>query len=148
VADVPFVLRMVVQSVLPGSPPDLTAEGTALSAALQATVPATSDVFTGLSEGCPACKAEVQLLDITGAVCPNGHTWRESLLFHFPRHVHIVLNHPSSPRRECYSTLLDNDLHPGDAARADVRGVQPQGAPPARRRRQRLEARVGRRGAP
>ncbi|KAJ7705602.1 putative zinc-finger of transcription factor IIIC complex-domain-containing protein [Mycena rosella] len=73
--DVPFVLRMVVQSLLPGVPPDLTAEGGALSRAMHAVVPSTSDVFTGLNEACPACAAEVPLQEITAAVCPNGHTW-------------------------------------------------------------------------
>ncbi|KAJ7040982.1 putative zinc-finger of transcription factor IIIC complex-domain-containing protein [Mycena alexandri] len=73
--DVPFVLRLVVQSLLPGSPPDLTVEGEQLSTALHAVVPADSDVFMGLNEACPACKAEVPLQDITSAVCPHGHSW-------------------------------------------------------------------------
>ncbi|KAJ7489173.1 putative zinc-finger of transcription factor IIIC complex-domain-containing protein [Mycena latifolia] len=73
--DVPFVLRTVVQSLLPGAPPDLSVEGTALSRALHAVVPSTSDVFTGLNETCPACGAEVPLQDITAAICPNGHSW-------------------------------------------------------------------------
>ncbi|KAJ7770286.1 putative zinc-finger of transcription factor IIIC complex-domain-containing protein [Mycena maculata] len=76
VADVPFVLRMIVQSLLPGSPPDLTAEGDQLSTELHAAVPANSDVFLGIYEACPACQGEVPLQDITSAVCPNGHTWR------------------------------------------------------------------------
>ncbi|KAJ7176800.1 putative zinc-finger of transcription factor IIIC complex-domain-containing protein [Mycena filopes] len=74
-ADVPFVLRLVVQSLLPGSPPELALEGEQLSNALHKVVPADSDVFMGLNEACPACKAEVQLQDITSAVCPHGHTW-------------------------------------------------------------------------
>ncbi|KAJ7312923.1 putative zinc-finger of transcription factor IIIC complex-domain-containing protein [Mycena albidolilacea] len=73
--DVPFVLRMVVQSLLPGSPSDLTSEGEHLSSVLQTVVPADSEVFMGLNEACPACKAEVLLQDITAAVCPRGHTW-------------------------------------------------------------------------
>ncbi|KAJ6551185.1 putative zinc-finger of transcription factor IIIC complex-domain-containing protein [Mycena capillaripes] len=73
--DVPFVLRMVVQSLLPGSPTDLTAEGENLSNVLHSVVPAEADVFMGLNESCPACKAEVPLQDITSAVCPNGHSW-------------------------------------------------------------------------
>ncbi|KAJ7182836.1 putative zinc-finger of transcription factor IIIC complex-domain-containing protein [Mycena crocata] len=74
-SDVPFVLRMVVQSLLPGSPPDLTAEGEHLSTVLHNVVPSNSDVFMGLNESCPACRAEVPLEEITSAVCPNGHTW-------------------------------------------------------------------------
>ncbi|KAJ6618186.1 putative zinc-finger of transcription factor IIIC complex-domain-containing protein [Mycena sp. CBHHK59/15] len=73
-SDVPFVLRMVVQSLLPGSPPDLTSEGENLSRVLHDVVPSDS-VVTGLNEPCPACKAEVPLQEITSAVCPNGHTW-------------------------------------------------------------------------
>lgn len=80
-SDVPFVLRMVVQSLLPGSPPDLTAEGQSLSDSLHTVVPpGSSDIFIGLNEECPACKAEVQLENITSAVCPSGHTWRASSL--------------------------------------------------------------------
>ncbi|KAJ7097604.1 putative zinc-finger of transcription factor IIIC complex-domain-containing protein [Mycena epipterygia] len=73
--DVPFVLRLVVQSLLPGSPADLTTEGENLSSALHSVVPSNADVFIGLNESCPACKAEVPLQEITSAVCPNGHTW-------------------------------------------------------------------------
>ncbi|KAJ6498553.1 putative zinc-finger of transcription factor IIIC complex-domain-containing protein [Mycena vitilis] len=75
-SDVPFVLRMVVQSLLPGSPADLTVEGDQLSNLLHGVVPAQSnDVFMGLNEACPACQAEIQLQDITSAVCASGHTW-------------------------------------------------------------------------
>ncbi|KAJ7444557.1 putative zinc-finger of transcription factor IIIC complex-domain-containing protein [Mycena galericulata] len=76
-SDLPFVLRMVVQSLLPGSPPDLIAEGQQLADALRTVndVPSHSDVFLGLNEACPACKSEVPLHDIISAVCPNGHTW-------------------------------------------------------------------------
>ncbi|KAJ7916764.1 putative zinc-finger of transcription factor IIIC complex-domain-containing protein [Mycena leptocephala] len=73
--DVPFVLRMVVQSLLAGSPSDLTSEGEHLSTVLRSVVPVDSDVFMGLNESCPACMAEVPLQDITSAVCPRGHTW-------------------------------------------------------------------------
>ncbi|KAJ7843105.1 putative zinc-finger of transcription factor IIIC complex-domain-containing protein [Mycena olivaceomarginata] len=71
----PSSLRLVVQSLLPGSPSDLTSEGEHLSSVLQTVVPADSEVFMGLNEACPACKAEVPLQDITAAVCPRGHTW-------------------------------------------------------------------------
>ncbi|KAJ7621363.1 putative zinc-finger of transcription factor IIIC complex-domain-containing protein [Roridomyces roridus] len=102
-ADVPFVLRMVVQSLLPGSPPDLMAEGQALALKLNigglvsesndtpnvnpttdsefpdadADAEGETDLFHsgGLNEKCPACQAEVPPHDITSAVCPNGHIW-------------------------------------------------------------------------
>jgi general transcription factor 3C protein 4 len=67
---------MVVQSLLAGSPSDLTSEGEHLSTVLRSVVPVDSDVFMGLNESCPACMAEVPLQDITSAVCPRGHTWR------------------------------------------------------------------------
>ncbi|KAJ7240849.1 putative zinc-finger of transcription factor IIIC complex-domain-containing protein [Mycena haematopus] len=79
--DIPFALRLIVQSLLPGCPSDLTAEGTELSNALQTTVlqnvvlAGDSNLFMGLNESCPACKAEVPLQEITRAVCPRGHTW-------------------------------------------------------------------------
>lgn len=75
--DVPFVLRVVVQALLPGVPEDVQQEGHALSAQVQALVPATSTdaASLGLAEQCPACRAAVPLQDITSATCPNGHTW-------------------------------------------------------------------------
>ncbi|KAF9004682.1 transcription factor IIIC subunit delta N-term-domain-containing protein [Cyathus striatus] len=83
IADVPFVLRMVVQSLLPGSPMDLSAEGSHLSSLVKGIVACSNeageamdnDVTKELNEHCPACKVEVPLQDIISAVCPNGHTW-------------------------------------------------------------------------
>ncbi|GLB40900.1 putative transcription factor IIIC subunit delta N-term [Lyophyllum shimeji] len=76
--DIPFVLRMVVQSMLPGSPPDLSAEGENLQAVSQAAVfpdPSLAPVTNIFNELCPACRVEVPLQDITTATCSNGHTW-------------------------------------------------------------------------
>ncbi|EGN93775.1 hypothetical protein SERLA73DRAFT_172058 [Serpula lacrymans var. lacrymans S7.3] len=73
-SDVPFVLRIVVQSLLPGSPLDLSAEAQRLSASVSANV-AVDPTTAGLHELCPACHVEVPLQDITAAICPNGHTW-------------------------------------------------------------------------
>ncbi|KAG6909755.1 hypothetical protein DXG01_015471 [Tephrocybe rancida] len=76
--DIPFVLRMVVQSLLPGSPEDLSAEGNKLQAISQAAVhpnPQETPVTNSFNELCPACGVEVLLEDITTAVCTNGHTW-------------------------------------------------------------------------
>ncbi|EDR10144.1 uncharacterized protein LACBIDRAFT_318182 [Laccaria bicolor S238N-H82] len=74
--DVPFALRMVVQSLLPGSPPDLSQEGRDLAALVEGlTSNPSSPISNELNEVCPACKVEVPLQDITTAVCPNGHTW-------------------------------------------------------------------------
>ncbi|KAF8141842.1 transcription factor IIIC subunit delta N-term-domain-containing protein [Boletus edulis] len=72
--DVPFVLRVVVQSRLAGSPVDLAHEAEALSSKVNGAI-AIDPSKTGLHELCPACHTEVPLEDITQATCPSGHTW-------------------------------------------------------------------------
>lgn len=74
-ADVPFVLRIVVQGLLPGLPPDLSVEAQNLSTNLNASIPGMDQSATGLIELCPACHVEVPLVDITNALCTNGHAW-------------------------------------------------------------------------
>ncbi|KAG6878555.1 hypothetical protein C0992_007917 [Termitomyces sp. T32_za158] len=74
--DIPFVLRMVVQSLLPGSPEDISAEGNRLQNMSQGVVypnPEYTPVANTFNEHCPACKVEVPLQDITTAVCANGY---------------------------------------------------------------------------
>ncbi|KAF8917721.1 transcription factor IIIC subunit delta N-term-domain-containing protein [Mucidula mucida] len=73
-ADVPFALRMVVQSLLPGCPPDLSSEGQLISEKIRALLP-DDQTTNSLVERCPACKEEIPLQNITGAVCSKGHTW-------------------------------------------------------------------------
>ncbi|KAI6001282.1 transcription factor IIIC subunit delta N-term-domain-containing protein [Pisolithus albus] len=73
-ADVPFVLRVVVQSLLPGSPSDLSSEAQALSDKVNAMM-ANGQGTVGLHEMCPACHVEVPLQDITQATCLRGHLW-------------------------------------------------------------------------
>ncbi|KAJ3555131.1 hypothetical protein NM688_g2748 [Phlebia brevispora] len=76
--DVPFVFRVVVQALLPGTPADVAEEAQSLSKLVQSAVPPDFDVTTntlGLDELCPACHAKVALHDITTATCPNGHVW-------------------------------------------------------------------------
>ncbi|KAF9449875.1 hypothetical protein P691DRAFT_727240 [Macrolepiota fuliginosa MF-IS2] len=77
--DIPFVLRTVMQSLLPGSPPYLSAEAQALSQRVQARIPIqhskTGDPTHEAVERCPACGVVVQLQDITVANCANGHRW-------------------------------------------------------------------------
>lgn len=72
--DIPFVLREVVQSLLPGSPQDLADEAQALSDTLTTSF-SIDPAIAALHEHCPACHAEVPLHDITRATCPNGHAW-------------------------------------------------------------------------
>ncbi|KDR79253.1 hypothetical protein GALMADRAFT_93153 [Galerina marginata CBS 339.88] len=87
--DIPFVSRVIVQSLLPGCPPDLAEEGKQLSKLIQplvrseptsavsgASVAVPSDELVNkLNEACPACGVEVPLHDITTAVCANKHSW-------------------------------------------------------------------------
>ncbi|EKM55654.1 uncharacterized protein PHACADRAFT_209176 [Phanerochaete carnosa HHB-10118-sp] len=75
--DVPFVLRVIVQALLPDIPNDLQQEAHELSTQIQATVPSTITDATslGLDEQCPACRGKVSLQDINTATCPNGHIW-------------------------------------------------------------------------
>ena len=82
--EMPFVSRMVVQSLLPGSPPDLTEEGKNLSNLVQHSLGTglmteedspPFDIASQLNEICPACGVQVPLRDITMAVCDNGHSW-------------------------------------------------------------------------
>lgn len=69
--DVPFVSRAVLQTLLPGVPQDLAEEGASLSVQIRERIP----VEASLIERCPACKEEIQLQNITAAVCSKGHTW-------------------------------------------------------------------------
>ncbi|KZP30470.1 hypothetical protein FIBSPDRAFT_777198 [Athelia psychrophila] len=74
-ADVPFVTRIVIQGLLPGLPPDLSHEVQNLSASMSAVLPGLDHEAGGITESCPACHVEVPLVDITRAVCENGHVW-------------------------------------------------------------------------
>ena len=79
---------MVVQSLLPGSPPDLSQEGRDLAALVHGlTSNPSSSVSNELNEVCPACKVEVPLQDITTAICPNGHTWGTVIPFNSENHL-------------------------------------------------------------
>ncbi|KAF8552235.1 hypothetical protein OG21DRAFT_1535864 [Imleria badia] len=73
-SDVPFVLRVVVQARLAGSPADLSREAEALSNKVNAAITIDPSI-AGLHELCPACHTEVPLEDITRATCPSGHSW-------------------------------------------------------------------------
>ncbi|KAJ3739057.1 putative zinc-finger of transcription factor IIIC complex-domain-containing protein [Lentinula detonsa] len=72
--DIPFVLRLVVQSRLPGSPENISAEGRILSEMTERIAPL-HEHGNYLSERCPACGVEVPLQDIINATCQNGHSW-------------------------------------------------------------------------
>lgn len=79
--DIPFVLRIVVQGLLPGLPTDLSIEAQELSNSLNTVVPEINQTATSLVETCPACHVEVPLVDITSALCSNGHAWGTYLYY-------------------------------------------------------------------
>ncbi|KAJ3511250.1 hypothetical protein NLJ89_g4210 [Agrocybe chaxingu] len=94
-ADLPFVSRLVVQSMLAGSPADIMEEGRKLSLLVRPLIRASKsstteitgegeqaqieasdkDIVKLLLESCPACGVVVPLEDITSARCRGGHAW-------------------------------------------------------------------------
>ena len=80
--DLPFVLRIVIQCMLPGAPNDLSVEAQNLANKVTTLLsPAEHDgMSSALQERCPACGVEIPLTDIAVATCSNGHRWRESLM--------------------------------------------------------------------
>ncbi|KAJ3860095.1 putative zinc-finger of transcription factor IIIC complex-domain-containing protein [Lentinula novae-zelandiae] len=87
--NIPFILRLILQSSLPSSSPssissssppspeDLTliAEGQKLLEAVKGVPPQGHTNHLSLSEICPACGVEVPFQNIINAACENGHTW-------------------------------------------------------------------------
>lgn len=108
--DVPFILRIIVQSLVPGSPTYLSEEASNLLAKLKEAMPASPDAFN-LHEKCPACNAEMELRDIITAVCTTGHIWR----MHFPpfQDIDLTSNQHDVPslllcsRRQWFKRVLD-----------------------------------------
>ncbi|KAF5383669.1 hypothetical protein D9615_003787 [Tricholomella constricta] len=110
--DIPFVLRVVVQSLLPGSPADLSAEGHNLQTISQTAVfpdPHQVPVANSFNELCPACRVEVPLQDITTAVCANGHTWGQSA-FQLPAPDILKVAYVSSARCSITTFILSTPL--------------------------------------
>jgi hypothetical protein len=108
-------MRMVVQSLLPGSPPDLSAEGHHLSAIAQRALPISA--VNTFNELCPACRVEVPLQDITTAVCSNGHAWGKLCPIPCPLSDLILPG----------SSVLNYNVHPLDASSANLYWVQQEG---------------------
>ncbi|EKM83014.1 hypothetical protein AGABI1DRAFT_118415 [Agaricus bisporus var. burnettii JB137-S8] len=73
--DIHFVLRTVIQSLLPGSPPNLSEEAEILSKEVRGRIPIQESGSPENDEHCPACSVVVPLQDVTRAVCSNGHHW-------------------------------------------------------------------------
>ncbi|KAH8828109.1 putative zinc-finger of transcription factor IIIC complex-domain-containing protein, partial [Flagelloscypha sp. PMI_526] len=77
--DLPFVLRVLVQSGLPDAPPDIVSEGQALAEVIHGFTGLSWDAFMNsdsLKETCPACHGEVPFAHLSEATCVNGHQWR------------------------------------------------------------------------
>ncbi|EJD07659.1 uncharacterized protein FOMMEDRAFT_16290 [Fomitiporia mediterranea MF3/22] len=73
--ELPFLMRVIVQSLLEGSPPDLSVMAQALSdLAKNKFTDAAPEAF-GLTETCPACSSPIPLENLLTAVCPMGHAW-------------------------------------------------------------------------
>jgi general transcription factor 3C protein 4 len=80
VDDVPFAYRIIIQSSLPGHPPDLAAQGQELAAMIKECIPLESSSVSGfgMDEMCPACNSPISLHDINAGACLNGHVWGKS----------------------------------------------------------------------
>lgn len=76
--DIPFILRTVIQSLLPGSPSNLSEEAEFLSKEVRGRMPIQESGSHENDEHCPACNVVVPLQDVTRAVCSNGHHWSKS----------------------------------------------------------------------
>ncbi|KAJ7708915.1 transcription factor IIIC subunit delta N-term-domain-containing protein [Mycena rosella] len=76
--DIPFLMRIALQSSLPCAPPALRAEAEALLNAVPAHIPSFSREMhekQAMEETCPACGLIVYFDGESDAVCPNGHSW-------------------------------------------------------------------------
>ncbi|KAI0294320.1 transcription factor IIIC subunit delta N-term-domain-containing protein, partial [Multifurca ochricompacta] len=67
--DLSFVLRVVIQCLLPGTPQELSAEAQKLANEIS------TSGGRGTQEQCPACGLEIPLTDIATAACSRGHRW-------------------------------------------------------------------------
>ncbi|KAJ7653018.1 hypothetical protein B0H17DRAFT_1101093 [Mycena rosella] len=76
--DIPFLMRIVLQSSLPCVPPAFRAEAEALLNTVPAHIPSFSREMhekQAMEETCPACGLIIYFDGESDAVCPNGHSW-------------------------------------------------------------------------
>ncbi|KAH9172208.1 transcription factor IIIC subunit delta N-term-domain-containing protein [Lactarius sanguifluus] len=73
--DLLFVLRVVTQCMLPGTPQELAVEAQTLADKVTSSFPTSEGTPGGLLERCPACGVEIPLADTASAICSNGHRW-------------------------------------------------------------------------
>ena len=76
--DLPFVMRIIVQSLLEGSPEGLMSKANSLNESIREKFSHLSSESFGLIETCPACQSPIALENIQSATCPRGHTWGNS----------------------------------------------------------------------
>lgn len=76
--DLPFVMRVIGQCTAPDSPSDLGTEATELGNKIKNKFNDTAAEAFSLVETCPACQAHIPFENMLTAICPSGHTWRES----------------------------------------------------------------------
>lgn len=123
--DVPFVMRVVVQSLLPGKPLALAAEAQALADATSARLSADTAVpaAQGFEELCPACGTLISLSSVADARCARGHAWGASY------RLGAQMMRAGSPLASD-RPVLGHLLRSLDAARTDMRWLRAQGLPP------------------
>lgn len=132
--EVPYVLRIVVQGLLPGLPPDLADEAQELSARLNTAVPGLArlnaavhgndrdQAAAGLNESCPACHVDIPLVDITSALCDNGHAWGKNR-----NHSDAIL---SAYLQLSHSSVFHHIFHFVYSNGANLHWLQPKSVPP------------------
>ncbi|KAH9066910.1 hypothetical protein EDB87DRAFT_1672110 [Lactarius vividus] len=86
--DLLFVLRVVIQCMLPGTPQELSVEAQALADKV---------------ERCPACGVEIPLADTASAICSNGHRWCEAFIT-FDVSPLVLIAHPLTASARCSVT--------------------------------------------
>ncbi|KAL0959812.1 hypothetical protein HGRIS_011494 [Hohenbuehelia grisea] len=115
-ADIPFVLRIATQTMLPDYPPELHAESQALM--IQLSTMGLYDLSTPLSpqsldERCPACGAEVPFNDISQAQCANGHVWKRCSITSFLLATTAIRTCICCTRKALLPSALSESSHAG-----------------------------------
>ncbi|KAH9074878.1 transcription factor IIIC subunit delta N-term-domain-containing protein [Lactarius deliciosus] len=101
--DILFVLRVVTQCMLPGTPQELSVEAQTLADKVISSFPTSEGTPRGLLERCPACGVEIPLADTASAICSNGHRWCESFIT-FDVCPLVLIAHPLTASVRCSVT--------------------------------------------
>ncbi|KAJ7623747.1 transcription factor IIIC subunit delta N-term-domain-containing protein [Roridomyces roridus] len=76
--DIPFLMRIALQSSMPGVPPELRADTESLLNAISSSIPSFSRETSekdSLEESCPACGGVITLDSGAESRCAQGHIW-------------------------------------------------------------------------